>query len=143
MKLVGECRLAVSGQRLAPPTLTYAYSAMVLVDADNLLYPPEHYKINGKWQESAAGEVGRQRSDVTTGARSEVTKRNVATRRRGEACDYETSRGERREVSNVYSTQAFIPKLSSTTASRTRQKHNNGEQGAQESITLERERMTT
>lgn len=92
MKLVGECRLAVSGQRLAPPTSTYAYSAMVLVDADNLLYPPEHYKINGKWQESAAGEVGRQRSDVTTGARSEVTKRNVATRRRGDEAKRATTR---------------------------------------------------
>jgi hypothetical protein len=81
MKLLSESRLAVPGQRLTPPALTYAYSAMVSGDADNLLYPPEHYKIKGGWQEGAAGRVGRQRSDVTTGAESEVTKRSGATRR--------------------------------------------------------------
>ena len=51
MKLLSESRLAVPGQRLTPPALTYAYSAMVSGDADNLLYPPEHYKIKrgGGW----------------------------------------------------------------------------------------------
>ena len=81
MKLLSESRLAVPGQLLTRPALTYAYSAMVSGDADNLLYPPEHYKIKGGWQEGAAGRVGRQRSDVTTGAESEVTKRSGATRR--------------------------------------------------------------
>jgi hypothetical protein len=51
MKLLGASRLAMPGQRLTRPALTYAYSAMVSGDADNLLYPPEHYKIKrgGGW----------------------------------------------------------------------------------------------